>query len=113
MSIGVSRETFFRSTLANLEDYDDAYRLRRKIDDERDYYLGVYIYEALRVVIGNVFRSKGAKPEAYRDKPFIQEMEEQERLLNPTEEEKQQHIDNLFAMLGQMQANFERTHGGE
>ena len=99
--------------MASLSDYDDAYRLRRKIEDERDYFLGVYFYDAVQVALGNAFRKKGSKPLEYRDKPILQAYEEKQRLLNPTEEEKKQHIDNLFAMLGQMQANFERTHGGE
>lgn len=113
MAIGVSKKDFYHSTLAGLLDYDEAYKVRRKIEDEQAYFQGIYNYEAVAIAIGNAFRSKGAKALNYRDKPILQQIEDQERLLNPTEEEKQVYTDNLFAMLGQLQSNFEKTHGGE
>lgn len=109
LAIGVSRKEFYHSTLANLRDFDDAYKLRRKIEDERDYLVGVYAYEAVSTAIANAFRQKGAKLIEYRDKPILVEIEEREHLKHLTDEEKQVHIDNLFAMLGQMQTRFEQN----
>ena len=113
MAIGVSKRDFYHSTLAGLLDYDDAYKIRRKIEDEQSYFQGIYTYEAVAIAIGNAFRSKGSKAQNYREKSILQQIEEQEHLLNLTDEEKKAYTDNLFAMLGQMQANFEKTHGGE
>lgn len=113
MAIGVSKKEFYHSTLAGLIDYDEAYSLRRKIEDEQSYFQGIYTYEAVSTVIQNAFRSKGSQPIKYRDKGIMQQIEDQQRLLNPTEEEKKKYTEDLYAMLGQMQSNFERTHGGE
>ena len=109
LAIGVSKHDFYHSTLVGLRDYDEAYKLRRKIQDERDYFVGIYTYEAVSIAIGNAFRSKGSKPYTYRDKSITAELEEKEHLKHLTDEEKQVHIDNLFAMLGQMQTRFEQN----
>lgn len=106
----MTKYEFYHSTLNDLLDYDEAYQLRRKIDDEQAYFQGIYFYEAVSVALGNAFRKKGAKPIPYRDKSILNEIEEKNRPL--TEEEIKTQTDNLFAMLGSMQANFEASKGG-
>ena len=113
MAIGVSRDEFYHSTMSELRDFDEAYKLRRKIEDERDYFCGIYVYEAVQTVISNSFRDHKRHPKpvmTYRDKPILVELEEKKHLENLTEEEKKAYTDDLFAMLGQMQSAFERTH---
>lgn len=110
MAIGLSKEEFYHSTINDLLDYDEAYRLRRKIEDEQALYLGRYFYEAVSTALANAFSKKGSKPIQYRSKGMIQEMEESNRPL--TEEEKIEQTNNLFAMLGEMQARFEASKGG-
>lgn len=109
MTIGVSRYEFYHSTLVELQDYDKIYENRRKIEDEKALFNGIYTFEAVSVALKNAFRGKGKEPIPYRNKSILQEYEEQHRPL--TEEEKQRQIDNLFAMLGGMQKEFEKRGG--
>lgn len=117
LAIGVTKYEFFHSTLIGLRDYDEAYRLRRKLEDEKAFFMGVYAYKAVSTALENAFRKKGTKPSPYFEEPILvsarKREEERKHLENLTEEEKRKYTDDLFAMLGNMQANFERTHGGE
>lgn len=109
MTIGVSREEFYHSTLVELRDYDLIFKERRKLEDERDYMCGIYTYQAVQTALANAFRGKGAKPIEYRDKSIMAEIEEQRRLLNPTEEDKKKQLDQLREMLFGMQKRFEES----
>lgn len=109
MAIGVSREEFYHSTLVELRDYDEIFKERRMLEDQRDYMCGIYTYEAVSIAIANAFRSKGSKPAEYRKKPIMVEVEEQRRLLNPTEEDKKKQLDQLREMLFGMQKRFEES----
>lgn len=109
MTIGVSREEFYHSTLVELRDYDKIYKERRMLQDQRDYMCGVYTYEAVRTALANAFRGKGEKTIDYRNKPIMVEIEEQRRLMNPTEEEKKKQLDQLREMLFGMQKRFEES----
>jgi len=110
MTIGVSREEFYHSTLVELRDYDEVYHKRRLIEDEKALFLGIYTFEAVSTALSNAFRGKGKKPYEYRKKSILAEYEENNRPL--TEEEIKEQTDNLFAMLGNMQAKFEASKGG-
>ena len=89
--------------------YDDAYRIKRELQDEEMWVNGMYTMEAFRVVLTNAFSQKGAKPVEYRDKSLLQELKDKNRVL--TEEEKQEQINLLFSSLAVMQTNFEKAHG--
>ena len=94
-----------------MQAYDKAYDLRRKVEDERDWMLGCYFYEAVSVVASNALRKKGAKPISYRKKPVLQELEEKREGERPlTEDEKIAATAALFANLENMQAKFEKAH---
>lgn len=106
----MSKKEFYHSTINDLLDYDEAFKIRRKIEDEKALYLGHYFYEAVSISLANAFSKKGSKPIQYRTVGLIQEMEDRNRPL--TEEEKIEQTNNLFAMLGEMQARFEASKGG-
>jgi len=110
MTIGVSREEFYHSTLVELRDWDKVYKNRRMIEDEKALFDGQYTYEAVSTALSNAFRKKNTKPTPYRSKSILAEIEEKNRPL--TEEEKNKQIDNLFAMLAGMQERFEKSKGG-
>lgn len=112
MTIGVSREEFYHSTLVELRDYDEIFHQRRLLEDERDYMCGIYTFQAVSTAISNAFRDKGAKPYEYRDKSIMAEIEEQRRLMNPTEEEKKKQLDLLRKQLFGMQERFEKNRNG-
>lgn len=112
MTIGVSREEFYHSTLVELRDYDEIFHQRRLIEDERDYMCGIYTFQAVSTALANAFREKGTKPHEYRSKSIMAEMEEQRRLENPTEEEKKRQLDLLRKQLFGMQERFEKNRNG-
>lgn len=110
MTIGVSREEFYHSTLVELRDYDAAYKKRRELEDERDWMCGMYTYQAVMTALANAFKGKNEMPVEYRKKSIMAEIEEQRRLLNPTEEDKKKQLDQLREMLFGMQKRFEESH---
>ncbi len=106
MAIGLSRKEFYHSTLLALREYDDAYVLRRKMQDEISYYEGYYTYIALETALANAFRKKGAKPAEYPKEPLLHNYEQKKEL---TREEKKEQVGILFANLADMQRRFERS----
>jgi len=109
LAIGVSLKEIYHSTLVELSLYDKAYELKEEINDTHSWLIGMYMYEAMTVVVSNAFASKGAKPKTYREKPILAEYKDKNREL--TEEEKQEQIKTLFDNLSLMQKNFERNNG--
>ena len=74
LSIGVSKQDILHDTINGLRVYDEAYKLKREMQDEMLYLSGIYTYEAVSVALSNAFRGKGKKPIEYRDKPILQSM---------------------------------------
>ena len=111
LAIGVTKQEILHSGLVELRVYDDAYQLKRKMQDERDYFCGIYFYEAVSIALANAFRKKGSKPAQYREKPIMDELEDKRKIYNPTEEEKIEQTQMLFDYLESMQRSFERSHG--
>ena len=81
--------------------YDDAYLIRVREEDKRDYRCGIYTFEAVSRVVANIFKGSGEKTIPYMEEPLLTEHKPL------TEEEKQQQIDMLFASLFEMQQKFE------
>lgn len=109
MAMGVSYDDFWKLTPRKLNVIIEGYKLKRKVEDEKQWYLGGYIFEAVSVAMGNAFRKKNQKVQSYfelRDKPFFYRNNEE-----LSEEEKQQYIDTFMAGLHTMQSNFNRSHG--
>ena len=69
------------STLVDLRVYDEAHKLKVRMQDELLYLSGIYTYEAVSIALSNAFRKKGTKAAEYRDKPLL----EQNRELTPEE----------------------------
>ena len=89
-----------------LEPILEGYKLKRKIIDEDQWLLGGYIFEAVTIAVGNMFRKKGQKPQSYFEaiqKPSLNAVNNKEL----SEEEKQKKLDLLMAGLRIKQANFE------
>lgn len=108
--LGVSKAEILDSAPCDLWCYDDAFEMTKKEEEVRDYYLGRYMYEAVMVGLANGFRSKGTPAHEWRDKPIQAEI--REATGDMTEEEKERQINNLFANLELMQANFEASNSG-
>lgn len=110
IAIGLSYDDFWRLTPRKLNVILEGYKLRRRVQDESQWLLGGYVFQAVSVALGNAFRKKNTKAESYFDlveKPFLSNINEQEI----TEDEKQKYIDSFVASLHVMQTNFEVNHG--
>lgn len=103
------------STLSQLRSYDEAYRLKRLMQDERDYFQGLYNFEAVAVALSNAFRGKHKKAIKYRKQPIFAEWEDKQKQKefeeNLTEQQKEYYRNKLFDNLLGMQEKFETTHG--
>ena len=80
------------------------------MQDERDYFCGIYMYEAVSTALANAFRKKGNKAIQYREKSIMEEIDDNRKYTNPTEEEKIEQTQILFDYLAEMQRKFEQAH---
>ena len=91
MSYGMSFDEFWHGDAYLVKFYRDAYKLKIRYDDVFMWKQGMYIYEALCDVspILHAFSKQGTKPLQYRDKPMLEELDE-----NKTEKEKEEEVKN-------------------
>ena len=62
--------------------YREAYRLKRKVDNEQAWLQGLYVMDAFAVCLGNVFSKRGSKKLTYVEKPIdIYPLSEEEKEL--------------------------------
>lgn len=104
--MGYSYWEFWDMNPKILEPILEGYKLKRKIIDEDQWLLGGYIFEAVTIAIGNMFKKRGQKPQSYFDavkKPTLNAVKNSEM----SEAEKQRQLDRLMAGLRTKQANFE------
>lgn len=107
--MGISYDEFWTLNPRKLKVYVSGYKLKRKIDDEKAWMLGGYLYEAFAIAISNAFSKKNAKTKTYfetREKPFLDDGTKREL----TQDEKQKYIDSFVAGLKTMQSNFNAEH---
>jgi len=71
--------------------YKDAHRLRLRQQDENNWMLGMYVYEAILDCspVLHAFSKKGTKPLQYAEKPYLMDKFEEK-----TQVEKEQEIEN-------------------
>lgn len=68
---GMSHEEFWEGDPWLAVYYREAYRVRRKEENYRDWLQGAYIYHAVSTALGNAFRRRGSKATSYFDmEPF-------------------------------------------
>jgi hypothetical protein len=93
MSYGMSYDEFWYGDAYRVVFYRKAYRLKLKQEDENNWLLGVYVYEAILDCspVLHAFSKKGTKPLRYRDKPILMDKLEPHQ---KTEEEIAQEKEN-------------------
>lgn len=115
LSLGVSKEEFFRSSPKDLECYLLAEEMRQKRQDEENWHMGMYNMSAFGVALAKALA--GNKSHAkYIDKPLSEKVSDKKiEDENLTEEQKDRERDRLLCALMTMQANFELNHksGGD
>lgn len=107
--MGYTEEQFWHSNPRKDKYYFEAYRLKRKCDDEIAHRQGFYTYMAVATALSNAFRKKGDKPSEYMKEP-ITAMSEEECI---TEKQKINATNSFFNHLKLMQANFELSKKSE
>lgn len=85
-----------------------AYKQKRRLVDEEQWSLGMYIERAVADIIQSAF-SKTSKESIYPKKPMLQDEDLEKRPL--TENEMQKQREALFMKLRIMQANFNASKG--
>lgn len=90
----------------DLKPYIESYKIRKKMQDEQMWLMGIYVREAVGVTIANCF-SKHSKAKYY-EKPILQNEKQPSRKLKKTERKKGQ--EQLMMKLKLMQDNFEIAH---
>lgn len=91
MSFGMSYHDFWYGPAFMTTFYKDAHKLRLRQQDENNWMLGMYVYEAILDCspILHAFSKKGAKPLPYAEKPYLND-----KLNEKTVAEKEQEIEN-------------------
>ena len=107
IAVGMTASEFWDSYPCEITPYFKAREKQRRMKDEEDFTLYLYFTNAIEVALHNAFRGKGKKPLEHIKEPLMKTYEDEHREL--TEEEKQAQVALLFANLGQMQANFEKS----
>lgn len=99
-------ERFMSSEPIELKPFEEAFKLKRKMESENMWIMGSYTNIAVMSALDKVFNGKKATIN-FPDKPFGFEEQEEKEL---TQEQKNNYIDQLFGNLHLMQANFELNH---
>ena len=107
MAIGVPYDLFWHLTPKKLESFEKAYKLKRQIEDENNWCLGIYFCRSLSVALDNAFNGKNAKSR-YFEQPIFSNIENNEHEL--TEEEKEREVDLFFKQQNAMRINWQRNH---
>lgn len=91
MSFGMSYHDFWYGPAFMTTFYKDAHKLRLRQQDENNWMLGMYVYEAILDCspVLHAFSKKGTKPLPYAEKPYLME-----KLQEKTQAEKEQEIEN-------------------
>ncbi len=102
-------------TLSDMSDRNLLCCIHKKSQDvskERDYFMGLYVREALRSTVCNAFlwKQKGMAPDQYPARPFMQTITERRQKQDLTEAEKQRAVDQFFAQEKARRVNWRRAH---
>ena len=91
MSFGMSYHDFWYGPAFMTTFYKDAHKLKVRQQDENNWMLGMYVYEAILDCspILHAFSKKGTKPLPYPEKPYLMDKFEEK-----TQAEKEQEIEN-------------------
>ena len=104
LAMGVTKSEILHSTVNGLKVYDEAYKLKREMQDEMLYLSGIYTYEAVSTALANAFRKHGSKAIEYRKEPILQQIKP------PTEADIKRKRKESIAKMETLMKNFNATH---
>ena len=68
--MGMTEEQFWDKSPQLAVAYREAYKLRRKLENEQAWLQGMYFFNAVSVAVGNAMAKKGAKRLTYLERPI-------------------------------------------
>lgn len=101
---GMTANEFWHSYPVEIVPYFDAYKIKQKENDQRDFAMYHYIASALSVTLSNAFRKKGSKPAELMKRSFRDTYEEEHKVLS-----EEDAVAMLFSDLQSMQRKFENS----
>ena len=111
MSIGMSYDEFWEGDAVLPKYYREAYEHRNTQRNQDFWMQGLYVYEAVSVVVGNALRKKGAKAENYPDKPHPFTKLEQEYERKQKELKEKQNREKAKAIFSAWASKFKPKKG--
>lgn len=91
--------------------FREAYKLRRKVENENAWLAGLYVYDAVAVSLANAFSKRGAKKQKYVERPIdILPLTEQEKKQREQEEFKK--MDAALQAMRYAQQRKKKKQGG-
>lgn len=117
--MGMSYEQFWDESPYLVKTYRKAFRIKRELENEMAWVHGMYIYDAIAVVLQNVLRKRGQKRENYIEKPLDifpltpaeQKRREREEILK-TQKTLEQMRQNQIARKKKSEAKSPKEGGG-
>lgn len=82
LSIGMTYEQYWNSSPYLVKAYQKAYEIKLEQQNQLEWLQGLYVYNAVSVIVANVLAKKGSKRVEYLEKPLD--------ILPKTEEKKKQ-----------------------
>ena len=100
--MGMTIEQFWDEPPVLAKLYREAHKIRRQLANEQAWLQGLYVYDALAVILANAFSKRGAKQQVYIERPLdIYPISEAEKKRREMEEFKK--IDAQLQALRRMQ----------
>ena len=111
MSYGMSYHDFWYGSAFMTTFYRDAHKLKVRQQDENNWMLGMYVYEAILDCspILHPFSKKGTKPLPYAEKPYLMDKLETKTRAQIEEEEKRKQENERLKFIVQMNNWFRST----
>ena len=108
MAIGVDYNVFWSLNPRLLKPFVKAYELKRKMEDEKMWMMGMYVENAVFVAVEHNLAGRKAKNK-YMEKPLLQDIksDNSEKPKEMSHEEKMQKVNAIFASLNARKANWD------
>ena len=94
MAIGMTYEEYWYGDPLMVRAFYEAWKLKKKQQDELAWLNGLYVAKALNATVMNAFKKQGSQPETYPEKPILCAEEEK----NKAKTEEQEEMEALYAM---------------
>lgn len=108
MAIDVPYDVFWHLNPKKLENFSEAYKLKRQMRDEEAWINNIYTMRAFEVVMAHFGAGLSGKKSStkYFEEPMLKNVQGQREL---TEEEKQREVDKFFARENARRVNWKRN----